>query len=125
MHVPLFLTMLLLLPNHGLGQDSSLAEHEPAGVTGVNNNGLDAHMYVSRANGARMSLGVVESFTRRDLTLPTAFIEEGSEFRVIAEPIGSRVNHVSPPMLSSAGGGVLIELAPSLSLSSASLRSRR
>ena len=63
-----------------------------------NANFLGVHIYAIR-DGYIRSLGFVEGLARAELTLPEVFVAPIGEFRVLADPLGSRVGYLSDPVL--------------------------
>ena len=73
-------------------------EQEQAVVQVSNQNWNDMTIYVLQGNGSRHRLGSVTSFTKRTFKLPR-YITASSEIRLLADPIGSAREHVSPPLV--------------------------
>ena len=88
----------------------------------VNNNWLDVHVYVSRASGPLVSLGMVTTFNTREFKLPADAVDAAAGLRIVADPIGGSDIYVSPDVLASAGSEVVVTLQNSLPLSFVSVR---
>ena len=82
----------------------------------INNNWHDITVYAVRG-GYRRRLGLVNSFAKREFTLPPNFLIPSDELRLIADPIGRRGAFVSQPLLVNAGDVVEWRLRNNIRLS--------
>jgi hypothetical protein len=69
-----------------------------------------------------IALGSVGTMERRTFTLPTALLGHGGVLRLMADPLGSRATFTSDWIPAAPGDHVRWTLAPSLKLSTHSVR---
>lgn len=81
----------------------------------------DMRVYLIRGY-TPIPLGSVGTLERRTFTLPTSMIGHGGTIQLMADPLGSRRTYTSDPIHAVPGDHVRWTLAPSLALSSFSVR---
>ena len=81
-----------------------------------NDNWHDITVYAVRG-GYRRRLGLVNSFAKREFTLPPNFLIPSDELRLIADPIGRRATFVSEPLVVNPGDIVEWRLRNNIRLS--------
>ena len=96
--------------------ETAAAVSERTKVRVVNDNWHDITVYAVRG-GYRRRLGLVNSFAKREFTLPPAFLIPSDELRLIADPIGRRGAFVSEPLVVNPGDVVEWRLLNNLRLS--------
>lgn len=80
-----------------------------------NDNWLDMNIYLVR-NGNRVRIGAVGSFDKASFRLEASRLQ-GTDVRLLADPIGSDASYLSPMILANAGQTIRLEIKNVLSLS--------
>ncbi|HEX6558736.1 MAG TPA: hypothetical protein VF021_04720 [Longimicrobiales bacterium] len=81
-----------------------------------NNNWLDVAVYLVRGS-ARARLGTVNSMSKEQFTIPDAYVLGVSDIVVQADPIGSTITYVSPPIQVFPGARVNLSVSNNIRLS--------
>ena len=89
----------------------------------VNNNWLDAHLYLVR-DGMLTSLGFMNGPGEERFTLPALATMAGADVQVLVLPIGGTAVYESPVLVISPGDQVRMTIQNNLSLSSVSVTPR-
>lgn len=95
-------------------------EGASAAVEVRNNNWADMTVYLER-NGLRQRLGTVTSMASKRFKVPRAFLSTNGSVRLVADPIGSREQHVTSPVQVWAGQTVAFTIENHMSISSVSV----
>ena len=99
--------------------DSS-ADRGPTVVQVDNGNFADVVIY-ALSTGQYYRLGEVTGHDRATLGLPRQ-LNTASDLRLVADPIGSRSSYFSDPILFEPGDVLVLDVGPTMSLSSVSVR---
>jgi len=86
-----------------------------------NNNYLDMHIYGMR-DGFYRSLGVVTGLSKAELTIPETLLTPGSDFQILADPIGGTLSYHTEAIVMGTGKEVDLTIQNDLALSSFTLR---
>lgn len=105
------------------GTSEPLRDPTPGGalLTVENRHVQDMRVYLIRGS-TPIPLGSVGTLERRTFTLSTALLGHDGTMRLMADPLGSRATYVSGVIPATPGDHVRWILAPSLALSSFSVR---
>jgi hypothetical protein len=115
----LVLLLALVVTGCGIGRQQGSAEapeRPPTVVTVTNNNWADMVVYVVRST-MRTRLGTVTSMNTQDLEIPASMIGPAATLRLQALPIGSRRQHVTPPIYVGPGQQINYTIQNQLSIS--------
>jgi len=86
-----------------------------------NNNYLDMHIYGMR-DGYYRSLGVVTGLSKAELTIPETLLTPGSDFQILADPIGGTLSYQTEAIVMGTGTEVDLTIQNNLALSSFIIR---
>lgn len=85
-----------------------------------NNNWSDMNVYVERS-GMRQRLGTVTSMSVKSFRVPKAFLSTSGSVRLVADPIGSRQQHITSPVQVWPGQTVAFTIENHMAISSVSV----
>jgi len=86
-----------------------------------NNNYLDMHIYGMR-DGYYRSLGIVTGLSKAELTIPETLLIPGSDFQILADPIGGTLSYQTEAIVMGTGTEVDLTIQNNLALSSFIIR---
>jgi hypothetical protein len=113
------LLLALTFAGCGTGRQHPTAdapERAPTVVTVTNNNWSDMVVYLLRST-MRTRLGTVTSMNTQEFEIPASLIGPAATLRLQAAPIGSRRQHVTPPIYVGPGQQINYTIQNQLSIS--------
>jgi hypothetical protein len=87
-----------------------------------NDNYLDTHIYAMQG-GLYRSLGIVTGLSTAELKVPQYLAMGGTDFQIVADPIGSSLSYMSGPIVIGSANEIDLTVAANLAFSSYMLRS--
>lgn len=119
-------TLLLTMAISASAQEAPKKASEKAEKSVVklmveNNNYLDMHIYGMR-DGFYRSLGVVTGLGKAELTIPETLLTPGSDFQILADPIGGTLSYQTEAIVMGTGKEVDLTIQNNLALSSFIIR---